>query len=66
MTYLKPKNAFERPFAMILNRTITMCTPYPFSLHHTIVAAITLAVPLFPSQVKGFLHVPWFIAQTTI
>uniref|UniRef100_A0A2P2JM07 Uncharacterized protein n=1 Tax=Rhizophora mucronata TaxID=61149 RepID=A0A2P2JM07_RHIMU len=59
-------HSFERPFAMVFDRTVTKYFSFFFSVNHTIVVAITLATPFFPLQVKRFLDVPWTITRCTI
>lgn len=58
---LDPINTLEWPFPMIFDRLKTKFLPFFFPGKHTVVSAITKAVPLFPSQIKWFLQVPWTI-----
>jgi hypothetical protein len=52
---------FEWPFTEILGRSLSVSFSFFFSCHHAFVLTITLAIPLFPSQVKWLLHVPWTV-----
>lgn len=58
---LDPVNTLEGPFTMIFDWIMTSCFSFVLSVKHTIVTAITLAIPLFPLHIKRFLHVPWTI-----
>ena len=51
---------------MIFNRMIAKCFSLALSFDHAMVTAITLAVPLLPSYVKWFLHIPWLINRNAI
>lgn len=62
---LNPIHTLKWPFTMVFNRGLTQYSSFFLSVKHTIVTAITLAIPLFPLQVKGFLHVPWTITGDT-
>lgn len=51
---------------MIFNRLVTKFLSFLFSHKHTLISAITLAVPLFPSKVKRFLQIPRTINRFAI
>ena len=66
ITNLNPIDMLKGPFTMIFHGPMAKCCPVFLSVHHTIVTTITLAIPLFPLQVKRFLHVPRAIKWCTI
>jgi len=59
--FLNSVDMFEWPFTEILGRSLSVSFSFFFSCHHAFVLTITLAIPLFPSQVKWLLHVPWTV-----
>lgn len=63
---LDPIYTLKWPFTMVFDRRITKSFSLFLSINHTIVSAITLAIPLFPPQIKRLLHVPWTINRNTI
>lgn len=52
---LQAEDADERPFSVVLDRSPGTRFSSEFFTHHALVAALTDAVPLLPSQVQGFL-----------
>lgn len=56
--FLKSIDTLERPFPMIFNRFMAKFLSFLFPHKHTLIPAITLAVPVFPSKVKWFLQIP--------
>lgn len=59
-------NTLKWPFSMILDRLITKFVSLFLPSKHAVVPAVTAAVPLFPAQIKRFLHVPWTINRFPI
>lgn len=57
-------DTLKRPFSMIFDRLKTKFLPLFLSGKHAVVTTITKAVPLFPSQIKWFLQIPWTINGT--
>lgn len=59
-------NTSEWPFPMILDRLITKFLSLFLSGKHTVVSAVSLAVPSFPPLVKWLLQIAWIINVVTI
>lgn len=55
---LDPENTMEWPFSMILNRLVTKFLSFFFPNKHTVVSAVTAAVPFFPLLIERFLQIP--------
>jgi len=59
-------NTAERPSPVILDRLLAKLFPFFFPGKHTIVSAITPAIPVFPFQIEWFLKVPATIRNVPI
>lgn len=64
--FLDSINTAEGPSPVILDRLLTKLFPFFFPCKHTIVSAITPAIPVFPFQIKWFLKVPATIRNVPI
>ena len=63
---LKSILAPRRPFSMIFNRLQSKFYSFFFSVKHTMVTTVTLAVPLVPPKIKILYLVPRAIKERTI
>lgn len=64
--YLDTINALEWPLSVILVRLVSKFLSFFFPREHTVVPAVTAAVPLLPLHVKWLLQVPWAIDGISI